>query len=594
MKSDGSMLDLVRVPFSRKGSYLSILNKQDGDDIERGKSDVLYLSRTWNNSCAIKRADLIRISLIYEGEEVPCQYNASASVLRLECDYGYAEFCIDDNDMFRFRGTGVSLRFNAVMEGHEGSVDRQDGTWEISFSMIGKFLFVPLSGVMKAKGGLNWMYQTPEPVEITFGSGVDAYFEGAIHTYLSNGQKENRYADFDAIVRKNQSDYEVWDAKYPMVPDEYEETRKMATYIIWSHTMSPYGKITNEMVYMSRNSLADAFGWQQGYQAMAISADVKQAWEFLCNMFAYQLPDGQLPDWINDYCSTYLTSKPPFQGFAFDWLWNHADMDELTVEDYLKLYYPLAKWAGWWFNYRDSDNDDIPQYNHPDESGWDDGSIFSKGVPVESPDLCAFLILVTEALGKIAQKIGRQADSRYWLERSEKLLQDMLRELWNGEHFVAKLSGSHEVIEGRCVALYQPIILGKRLPGEVREKLLKALADEQGYLCQHGIASEHPESPLFELLNGFCRGVVVSPVQLMMAVGAQAAGAEELAVKIAERFCQKVARDGFSLCHFPYDSEELVIAPSEKARNFVSDMSLDTSWTAAIFLVLAGNILYKK
>ena len=592
MKSEKTMFDLVKIPFSRKGSYLSVLNKQEGRDIDRGSVDELYLSRSWNNSCALKRTDLIKLSLLHDGEEVPYEYTATPSLLRLDSEYGYVEICISPCDTFRLRGKGVKLRCYAAMGGHEGSLTREDGTWEISFTMIGKFLFVPITGNMEASGGLKWMYQTPEPATIDFSAdSPDGIFEGAINTYLSNGQKKNYYEPFDDAVSGAQADYEKWDKKYPSVSEEFEKTRALATYVIWSSVMSPYKLITNEVVYMSRNSLADAFGWQQGYQAIAVYRDVKQAWDFLCNMFAYQLEDGQLPDWINDECSNYLSCKPPFQGLAFAWLWENADMNQLTVEDFAKLYYPMEKWAGWWFNYRDTDNDDIPQYSQPDESGWDDGSIFAKGVPVESPDLCAFLVLVTEALWKMAEKIGRNADARYWKGRSEKLLNDMIKELWDGEKFVARLSGTHEIVGGACVALYQPIILGKRLPENILNKLIADLSEENGYLCEHGIASEHLKSPLLELLNGFCRGVVVSPVQLMMALGAKSAGADALAQEIALRFCKKVARDGFSLCHFPYDSDELVIRPSEKAQHFVADMSLDTSWTAAIFLVLAGEIL---
>lgn len=596
MKSEQSFLDLSKVPFSRKGSYLSILNKQDGEDIDRGKIDELYLSRTWNNSCAIKRADLIKISLVYNGKEIPYRYTATPSILRLDSEFGYVEFCITDENTFRFRGEGVTLRYRAEMWGHEGSVDRQDGTWEISFSMVGKFLFVPLNAKMNAEGGLNWMYQTPNPVQIEFfpqntDNVGERVYEGAIHHYFSNGQKEMYYEDFDKIVEKNQKDFEAWGEKYPAVRTEFQKAREKAIYIIWSHVMAPNRQMTEEMVYMSRNCLADAFGWQQSYQAIAVGMDIRQAWGFLCNMFAYQLPDGQLPDWINDACSTYLTCKPPFQGLAFDWLWNHADMTQLRAEDYKRLYEPLAKWTLWWFDYRDSDRDGIPQYSHPDESGWDDGSIFSKGVPVESPDLCAFLILQTEALGKMAGKLGRHFEEKIWMEKSKCLLRNMLKEFWDGEHFVAKLSGSHEIVGGRCVALYQPIILGKRLPADVLEKLIRDLSDENGYLCEHGIASEHPNSSLFEIQNGFCRGVVVSPVQLMMVLGIKESGEDDLAKEIAYRFCRKVARDGFSLCHFPWDDPELVVAPSEKARNFVSDMSLDTSWTAAIFLTLAGFVI---
>ena len=591
MKSKNSFLDLAAVPFARKGSYLTILNKQDGEDIDRGKVQELYLSRTWNNSCAIKRADLIKISLVHDGQEVPYEYTATPSLLRLESEYGYTEFCITKTNCFQFRGKGVTLRCQAEMWGHEGSVDREDGTWEISFSMIGKFLFVPVKGKMIAKGGLNWMYQTPDPVQIDFSAEEGELFEGVIHTYLSNGQKEEHYPDFDEVVKENQQDYEAWCARYPDCDEEFRKTRELACYIVWSHVMAPYGKLTSEVVYMSRNSLADAFGWQQGYQAIAVMRDIRQAWNFICNMFDYQLPDGQLPDWINDYCCTYLTCKPPFQGFAIIWLLDHGDTEQLTVEDYRRLYYPMQRWTNWWFNYRDTDHDGIPQYSHPDESGWDDGSIFSKGVPVETPDLCAYMVLMTEACGRLAEKIGEHADARRWMEQSKNLLARMIVEFWDGERFFAKLSGSHEIVDCQCVALYQPIILGKRLPENIREKLIRDLKDENGFLCQHGIASEHPKSSLFEPLNGFCRGVVVSPVQLMMAIGLKNAGAEEVAKEVALRFSRKVARDGFSLCQFPYDDPAFVIAPSEKARNFVSDMSLATSWTAAIFLTLTGYIL---
>ena len=74
MKSKKTMFDLVKIPFSRKGSYLSVLNKQEGRDIDRGSVDELYLSRSWNNSCALKRTDLIKLSLLHDGVEVPYEY----------------------------------------------------------------------------------------------------------------------------------------------------------------------------------------------------------------------------------------------------------------------------------------------------------------------------------------------------------------------------------------------------------------------------------------------------------------------------------------------------------------------------------------
>ena len=90
------------------------------------------------------------------------------------------------------------------------------------------------------------------------------------------------------------------------------------------------------------------------------------------------------------------------------------------------------------------------------------------------------------------------------------------------------------------------------------------------------------------------RGNLVSPVQLMMATGLYEAGEKELAQKIARRFCRKVVRDGFALCHYPFDREDLVLESPDFNLAFGSDIRLATSWTAAIFLFLAGDILEGK
>lgn len=71
------------------------------------------------------------------------------------------------------------------------------------------------------------------------------------------------------------------------------------------------------------------------------------------------------------------------------------------------VYDALVKWTYWWLTYRDDDNDGIPQYNHGNESGWDNGTAFSGGVPIECPDLTAYLIIQMDVLADIAGRLGR-------------------------------------------------------------------------------------------------------------------------------------------------------------------------------------------
>ena len=59
------------------------------------------------------------------------------------------------------------------------------------------------------------------------------------------------------------------------------------------------------------------------------------------------------------------------------------------------------------------------------------------------------------------------------------------------------------------------------------------------------------------------------------------AGEKELAQKIARRFCRKVVRDGFALCHYPFGREDLVLESPDFNLAFGSDILLATSWTVS-------------
>ena len=123
------------------------------------------------------------------------------------------------------------------------------------------------------------------------------YKRQVVHAYISNGLRLEQYRPFDQCVEENERALAQWGEKYPKVAPEFEATARVAVYTIWSHVMEPDGLLKDRVVYMSRNHLVDAFGWQQSYQAMTAWRDPETAWQFLHNMFDYQLPEGQLPDW---------------------------------------------------------------------------------------------------------------------------------------------------------------------------------------------------------------------------------------------------------------------------------------------------------
>ena len=226
--------------------------------------------------------------------------------------------------------------------------------------------------------------------------------------------------------------------------------------------------------------------------------------------------------------------------------------------------------------YQDSDHDGIPQYNHGNDSGWDNSTIFHKGTPVESPDLSSFLVLQMEVLAEIAGKIGKKDEAEEWRLQSEQLLTGMIEHFWDGERFTAKRSGTHEVIESDSLVLSIPLILGKRLPGDILEKLIEGVKNK-GFLTKYGLATELPSSPFYRE-DGYWRGPIWAPTTLLIVDGLLSAGEQELALEIARRFCAMATKSGMAENYNALTGEGL------------RDPAF--TWTSSVFLIL-GYLLYK-
>ena len=84
---------------------------------------------------------------------------------------------------------------------------------------------------------------------------------------------------------------------------------------------------------------------------------------------------------------------------------------------------------------------------------------------------------------------------------------------------------------------FQSLILGKRLPDDVRSKMLAVLKDD--FLTEWGLATEAPESPLYQE-DSYWRGAIWAPATLLFYEALMDCGEELFARNIAERFCTMV------------------------------------------------------
>ena len=184
---------------------------------------------------------------------------------------------------------------------------------------------------------------------------------------------------------------------------------------------------------------------------------------------------------------------------------------------------------------------------------------------VDAPQTCAFAALLLEKLGDLAKMVGREEESEPWYEKSRDLIDRFVKRFWNGERFVAYDHYQPDrVIDVECLQFYYPLILGKRLPGEIIDRMAEDLEEGKGYLMPGGLAAMNqlslPEG------TGFSPFTFLPADQIIVVTGLYMAGKKELARKAA-----KFYMDGLG-----------------KTPNYYYSNGFTGSWAAAAFQVLAN------
>jgi len=321
--------------------------------------------------------------------------------------------------------------------------------------------------------------------------------------------------------------------------------------------------------------MTNVWSWDNCFNAMAlVYKNPELAWDQFMLLIDNQDKSGVFPDSLNDKSMMWNFCKPPIHGWSLRWMMERTDF--INKQRLKEVYEPLCRWTQWWFKYRDDDHDGIPQYNHGNDSGWDNSTVFDEGVPIEGPDLCAYLIIQMDTLSEIASKLGEKNDAKNWKSRADELLEKMLAHSWRGDGFVAPRSGDHHVAESDSLLLFLPIILGPRLPEGVLTELVVGLSKKGRFLTEHGLTTESLKSPLYQA-NGYWRGPIWAPSTMIIVEGLAAAAKKEFARKISLKFCDMVARSG--------------MAENFDALTGTGLRDPAYTWTSSVLLILAHEYL---
>lgn len=382
---------------------------------------------------------------------------------------------------------------------------------------------------------------------------------------------------YSRCKNKVTKEYSQWRQNTLDVPTEFDNGWEKASYITWSSVVPASGKLTRPAMYMSKNWMTNIWSWDNCFNALALMKNNPHlAWDQMMLFFDLQADSGVLPDFVNDRYAYFAFTKPPIEGWLLQKMLE-TKRNFLTEDRLAEVFRPLENWTEYWFSYTDYTGNGLPSYNHGNDAGWDNSTIFQLGGPVQSPDLLSFLILQMKALSKIAGLLGRPGREEYWQKRSEKNLKKLTEIFWTGNCFVPIKKGhSKEDFVGDSLITYIPIILGKILPDEITEKLVEDLREENRFLTKYGLATENLSSDFFEE-DGYWRGPIWAPSTMLIVEGLSRSGRAKLARDIAQRFVEMADKSGMAENFNPLNGEGL------------RDQAF--TWTSSIFLYLGNKIL---
>lgn len=555
--------DIRRIPFSRRGSWLDLSPVVAAHDV---REEIHLVSHRTRMHAALSFTPL------HDGAPATATTAAGPALLRWEVEGGgTVEAVFERPDAVRLRGTpGTGIRLAdpaAELTPFTGAYllrDPRDGSSVFTSYETGcRYRVTLLEGTVELAGA-EALGAATRAVTIT--GGGSAGWEAVVEEIGTARAPYTTTLGFDDAV-------EVVDAEFAAYADAVAPWRSartpaatLAAYVLWSATVSPAGFLERESVLMSKHWMDKVWSWDHCFTALALAPGLPGAAldQFLAP-FDHQDESGALPDSIAHSERLYNFVKPPIHGWALRRL--RADGAVPPAQE-RAVYERLASWTRFWLDERRAPGHLLPHYQHGNDSGWDNATMFDRDRVVESPDLAAFLLLQLDVLAELATALGE--DPRPWLREHGAIREALLSQLWVGDGFVARS------VDGRpstrtSLLTVMPIIAGDLLGPEVADVLA---AQVRELLTEWGPATERVDGAHYES-DGYWRGPIWAPSTMLIEDGLRRAGHTGLADEVSARFRRLCETSGFA------ENFDALTGEGLRDRAY--------TWTAAVYLVLARD-----
>ncbi|MDQ1307011.1 MAG: hypothetical protein QG671_2843 [Actinomycetota bacterium] len=561
--SEGPGFCLREVPFSFFGSWLDLSYVI----AERTVAEDVHLVSHQTGFHPV-----LRLVPVMAGDRVEVSVGATPARLRWEHERGWIEAVFETADTLRVAGQGLGLSLLASgpeLTAFTGSYFFRDPTTGAyvftSYETGRRYRVTVLHGSRAIAIGAQSLGEAERGLVIGAEPGD---WEVAVEELGTARSPYRPERNFDEVrIRAARAFGGFLDAVAPW-RDATTPAAALAAYVLWSATVHPAGMLRRTSVLMSKHWMDKVWSWDHCFNALALTGLPELAWDQFRVPFDHQDPSGALPDSVTHSEILCNFVKPPVHGWALHRL--RACLSDPEPEDLREIYRRMAGWTRFWLDARRTPSSGLAHYQHGNDSGWDNATTFDPERFIESADLAAFLVLQLDELAVLATALALPDEAADWDRASQAMMTTMIGRLWDGERFVARGVESGRTWASSSLLDLMPIVLGERLPPEVRKRLVTRLAD---HLTDHGLATEDPDSIEYQD-DGYWRGPIWAPATVLIEDGLRRAGEPDLADGISDRFRNLCETSGF--------------AENFDARSGAGLRDRAYTWTASAYLILAA------
>ncbi|GAB2805632.1 amylo-alpha-1,6-glucosidase [Lentzea nigeriaca] len=537
------------IPFSRSGAWF-------------GLSPVVGLARYAQDVHVVSHRNGMHAVLSLVPSR-PAAIVADPAVLTWRSGGAQIQAVFSAPDTLRISGNGLGMRIAAAertltpFTGTYFFAEPAGGAVFTSYETGHRFRVTVLSGQSKDTGEQE--LATADRAVVLGEEPWEVVIE-EFTTARSPFRSDTEFADVVSAVREEFGRY------VEAVAPSRAPAAELACYVIWSATVDPAGFVTRPAVLMSKHWMDKVWSWDHCFNALALAPGAPElAWHQFQVVFDHQDAQGALPDSITHSEVLRNFVKPPIHGWTIGRLRERLPGG---LPDPELAYHQLSAWTSFWLDHRRAPGRPLPYYEHGNDSGWDNSTVFREERLVESADLAAFLVLQMKELAVLGAEIG---DGTPWGERADEMLSALLRELWDGTRFVSRGVASGELRATASLLDLMPVVLGEHLPREIFDRLCDGVAE---HLTDVGPATELTGSPYYEA-DGYWRGPVWAPATVLIEDGLRRGGAVELADEVSARFRATCEKSGFA------ENFDALTGQGLRDRAY--------TWTAAAYLLLSGG-----